>query len=107
LRKDDPKTMLAQFKGSLDIYSFTTYPSFSHRDPDDLPRDYYTSIRMFLPTERIGFLKLAGFQKEKVVRMYRQSIMGNLRNFMRETKPEYALLGLLHDVKYLAVNLIC
>lgn len=99
LRKDDPKTMLAQFKGSLDIYSFTTYPSFSHRDPDDLPRDYYTSIRMFLPTERIGFSEIGWFSKGKSSEDVQAKYYGQLAELMRETKPEYALLGLLHDVK--------
>jgi len=51
--------MLKQFAGSLDVYSFTSYPdAFGDPSKTKVPDDYYSSLRTYLPTERVGFAEI-------------------------------------------------
>ncbi len=98
LRKADPAKILPLFKDSLDIYSFTTYPYFFYKDPVEIPKDYYTAIRTYLPTERLGFSEIGWASKGSGSEETQATYYGMLPELMRETKPEYAIFGMLHDV---------
>lgn len=98
LRKEDPAKILPLFKESLDIYSFTTYPYFFYKNPDEIPKDYYTAIRTYLPTDRIGFSEIGWASKGSGSEETQATFYGMLPELMRETKPEYAIFGMLHDV---------
>ncbi len=98
LRKDDPAKILPLFKDSLDIYSFTTYPYFFYEDPTEIPKDYYTKIRTYLPTARIGFSEIGWASKGSGSEESQATYYGMLPELMRDTKPEYAIFGMLHDV---------
>ncbi len=87
---------LDQFKDSLDVYSFTTYPSF-FVDPATIPADYYSCVRKLLPTQRLGFSEVgwnseAGSSEDMQVKYY--SLLPGL---MKEARPEYVTLALMHD----------
>lgn len=88
---------LARFNQSLDVYSFTTYPSF-FGDPDMMPVEYYSCIRKLLPTQRLGFSEVgwnskAGSSEEMQAKFY-----AKLPELMKNARPEYVTLGLMHDV---------
>ena len=87
---------LDQFKDSLDVYSFTTYPSL-FGDPDTIPADYYSCVRKLLPTQRLGFSEVgwnleAGSSEDMQAKYY-----GLLPGLMRDARPEYVTLALMHD----------
>jgi hypothetical protein len=98
LRKEDPAQILPLFKDSLDVYSFTTYPYFFYKDPAEIPDDYYTAIRTYLPTERIGFSEIGWASKGSGSEETQATYYGMLPDLMRDTKPEYAIFGMLHDI---------
>lgn len=89
---------LIVLKDCLDIYSFTTYPSFA-KTADNLPADYYSSIRKILPNERIGFSEIGwstvGDSNEEEQAKY----VASLPKLMKSTRSEYYTWALLHDVQ--------
>jgi hypothetical protein len=88
--------VLPYFRGMVDVYSFTTYPSF-FGSAGKLPGDYYTSVRKLLPRETIGFSEVGwnselGSNEEEQARYY-----SRLPKLMRGAGPEFITLALLHD----------
>lgn len=89
--------VLPLFDGSLDVYSFTTYPSF-FGDPDAIPPDYYKSVRSLLPSRRVGFSEVgwpsgANSSEAEQARYY-----ARLPELLRGIRSEFVTLALLHDV---------
>ncbi len=88
---------LKRFSNSLDVYSFTTYPGV-FKDPATIPTDYYSCIRKLLPTQRLGFSEVGwssgnGGSEEAQAQYY-----ARLPGLMKDTRPDYVTLGLMHDV---------
>ncbi|HVE14649.1 MAG TPA: hypothetical protein VNI01_14735 [Elusimicrobiota bacterium] len=87
---------LAAFKNAIDVYSLTTYPTF-FKDPDVMPVGYYSSIRKLLPAERIGFSEV-GWSSGATSEALQARFYANLPALMGSVRPEFVILGLLHDV---------
>lgn len=91
---------LKAFKKVLDSYSFTTYPSVWQK-VDNLPSEYYSSIRKLLPSEPIGFSEVGWIGGEEEQAKYFE----RLPDLLRGAKPQYVTLALLHDVNVLTGEL--
>lgn len=88
---------LSDFAPALDIYSFTSYP-FMFARPENLPGEYYSSLRKLLPTQRIGFSEIgwttSGANESGQARFFQR-----LPDLMAGARPEYLTLALMHDVR--------
>ncbi len=89
--------LLPLFQSSLDVYSFTTYPS-AFKKPALIPEDYYACIRKLLPRERIEFSEV-GWSSDEGGEEAQAAYLARLPELMREARPEHVTLALLHDVK--------
>ncbi len=89
---------LTVFKGAVDIYSFTSYPSDHFKDPAKMPADYYSKIRTYLPSEKVAFSEVGwstkGSNEETQAAFYTR-----LPELMRGINPQFVTLALLNDVK--------
>lgn len=88
---------LFPFAGSIDLYSFTSYPVF-FKDPARIPPEYYSSIRKVLPAARIGISEIgwssaAGSDEDTQARFY-----ARLPELMAGVRSEFTTLALMHDV---------
>lgn len=95
---------LRRFADSLDVYSFTTYPGI-FKDPATIPGDYYSCVRVLLPAERLGFSEAgwssgAGSSPDLQAQYY-----ARLPELMKDARPEYVTLGLMHDVNLFSGDL--
>ena len=59
MRKQNATDLLARFKDSLDVYSFTSYPSTEFKKPSDMPTTYYSDIRKSLPDASVGISEIS------------------------------------------------
>ncbi len=88
---------LDDFKNSLDVYSFTTYPSI-FGDPAKIPAEYYSCVRKLLPTQRLGFSEVGWNSKAGSNEDLQAKYYGMLPALMKDAKPEYVTMALMHDV---------
>lgn len=95
---------LRRLEKSLDVYSFTTYPGI-FKDPTAIPDDYYSCVRKLLPTQRLGYSEVGwssmGGSSEDVQAQY----YARLPQLMKDARPEYITLGLMHDVNLFSGDL--
>jgi len=91
--------LLRQFKSSLDVYSFTSYPdAFGDPSRVKVPDDYYSSIRKYLPTERVGISEIGWSSVSPSSEEDQAAFFARLPDFIRGAKFEFVTLALLHDV---------
>jgi hypothetical protein len=91
--------MLHQFADSLDVYSFTSYPdAFGDPSSAKIPDDYYSSIRKYLPTQRIAISELGWSSAPPSNEQDQATFFARLPDFTRGAKFEFVTLALLHDV---------
>ena len=91
--------MLKQFVGSLDLYSFTSYPNaFGDPSKAKVPEDYYSSVRKYLPTQRIGISEIGWSSAPPSSQQGQAAFFARLPEFTRGAKFEFVTLALLHDV---------
>lgn len=99
MRADQQFDVLKQFAGSLDVYSFTSYPdAFGDPSKAKVPDDYYSSVRTYLPTERLGFSEIGWSSAPPSNQQNQAAFFARLPDFTRGAKFEFATLALLHDV---------
>jgi hypothetical protein len=91
--------LLEQFAGSVDVYAFTSYPD-ALGDPSKakLPDDYYSSIRKYLPTQRIAISELGWSSALPRSEQDQAAFFVRLPDLTRGAKFEFVTLALLHDV---------
>jgi len=59
MRAHQQYAMLQQFADSLDVYALTSYPdAFGEPSKVKVPDDYYSSVRKYLPTPRVGISEI-------------------------------------------------
>jgi hypothetical protein len=85
------------FAKSLDVYAFTTYPSF-FQDAQKLPVDYYSCVRKILPKERLGFSEVGWTSAAPNSEEMQANFFLRLPEMMEKAKPEFITLALLNDV---------
>ena len=91
--------LLHQFDSSLDIYSFTSYPdAFGDPSKAKVPDDYYSSIRKYLPTQRIAISELGWSSAPPSSEQDQAAFFARIPDFTRGAKFEFVSLALLHDV---------
>jgi hypothetical protein len=91
--------MLRQFAGSLDVYSFTSYPdAFGDPSKAKVPDDYYSSVRKYLPTQRIGISEIGWSSAPPSSEEDQAIFFARLPQFTQAAKFEFVTLALLHDV---------
>ena len=91
--------LLKQFAGSVDVYSFTSYPdAFGDPSKAKLPDDYYSSIRKYLPTERIAIAEIGWSSAPPNSEENQAAFFARLPVFTRGAKFDFVTLALLHDV---------
>lgn len=91
--------ILQQFKNSLDIYSFTTYPNvLTAPTPATLPDDFYSSIRNYLPTERIGISEISWYSGDTGSEGLQNEFYKELPVLMKDVRPEYITIFFLFDL---------
>ena len=91
--------MLHQFADSLDVYSFTSYPdAFGDPSSAKIPDDYYSSIRKYLPTDRIAISELGWSSAPPSSEQEQATFWARIPDFTRGAKFEFVTLALLHDV---------
>jgi hypothetical protein len=91
--------MLKQFAGSVDVYSFTSYPD-AFGDPSKVvvPDDYYSSISKYLPAERIAIAEIGWSSAPPGSEENQAAFFARLPDLTRGAKFEFVTLALLHDV---------
>ncbi len=86
LKKQNEQNILDKFSNSIDIFGFTSYPNAS--GSIKLPADYFSSIRKYLPKQRIAISEIAwysGIDSEQ-----RQAdFYANLPTLLKDVTPEY------------------
>ena len=91
--------MLKQFADSVDVYSLTSYPdAFGDPSKAKIPDDYYSSIRRYLPTQRIGISEIGWSSAPPATEEIQAAFFARLPEFTRRAKFEFVTLALLHDV---------
>ncbi|MFA5990862.1 MAG: hypothetical protein WC794_01280 [Candidatus Doudnabacteria bacterium] len=90
---------LDQFKNSVDIFTFTTYPNvISTTDSANLPADFFSAIRTYLPSARIGFAEMSwyagGNSSEDAQKKYYQ----RLPELLTGLNPEFITITYLYDL---------
>ena len=91
--------MLKQFADCVDVYSFTSYPdAFGDPSKAKVPDDYYSSVRKFLPTQRIGISEIGWSSAPPANEALQAAFFARLPEFTRGAKFEFVTLALLHDV---------
>jgi hypothetical protein len=89
--------LLKQFAGIVDVYSFTTYPD-AFGVPQKVPGDYYSAIREYLPTQRVGISEFGWSSAPPSSERDQAAFYGRIPELMASVRPQYVSLALLHDV---------
>jgi hypothetical protein len=89
--------LLKDFAGSVDTYSFTTYPD-AFGAPQKVPADYYAAIREYLPSQRVGISEFGWSSAPPSSERAQAELYGRIPELMTPVRPEYVSLALLHDV---------
>jgi len=98
--------MLGQFADSVDVYSFTSYPdAFGDPSKAKVPDDYYSSVRTYLPTQRIAISEIGWSSAPPASEAIQAAFFARLPDFTRGAKFEFVTLALLHDVSLFADDL--
>ena len=91
--------MLKQFADSVDIYSLTSYPdAFGDPSKAKVPDDYYSSVRKYLPTQRVAISEIGWSSAPPAGEAIQAAFFARLPEFTRSAKFEFVTLALLHDV---------
>ncbi len=91
--------LLKRFSTGVDTYSFTSYPQFHVKGPNQIPNDYFAIVRKYLPTERLGFSEIGWSATTAEDEETQASFFARLPELFREVRPEYLTLAMLHDVQ--------
>jgi hypothetical protein len=99
MRAHQQYDLLKQFADSVDIYSFSSYPdAFGDPSRAKLPDDYYSSVRTYLPTQRIAISEIGWSSAPPADEAIQAAFFARLPDFIRGAKFEFVTLALLHDV---------
>ncbi len=91
--------MFKQFADSVDIYSITSYPdAFGDPSKAKVPDDYYSSVRKYLPTQRVGISEIGWSSAPPANETIQAAFFARLPDFTHGAKFEFVSLALLHDV---------
>ncbi|HXN85687.1 MAG TPA: hypothetical protein VN867_06425 [Candidatus Binataceae bacterium] len=98
--------MLPQFAGSLDVYSFTSYPdAFGDPAKVKVAPDYYSSVRKILPTQRIGFSEIGWSSAAPSNEDQQAAFFARMPELTAGARLEFVTLALLHDVSLFSADL--
>jgi hypothetical protein len=99
MRANQQFAMLKQFAESVDVYSLSSYPdAFGDPSRAKVPDDYYSSVRTYLPTQRIGISEIGWSSAPPASEETQAAFFARLPDFTRGAKLEFVTLALLHDV---------
>ncbi len=99
MRAHQQFAMFKQFADSVDIYSITSYPdAFGDPSKAKVPDDYYSSVRRYLPTQRVGISEIGWSSAPPADETMQANFFARLPDFTRGAKFEFVSLALLHDV---------
>jgi hypothetical protein len=99
IKKESQYSILDEFKDSLDIYSFTSYPNILLTPyAVDIPGDYYSSILQYVPKGKIGFSEIGWFSGGNGSESGQAQFYTRLPELMEKINPEYIILILMHDI---------
>jgi hypothetical protein len=105
MKREGNFDILEDFKDSLDVYSFTSYPNlFTVGDPADLPYDFYSSIRDYLPTERIAISEIDWYSGADGSEKLQAAFFKRLPDLLEGLNPEFVTITYLYDVPFSFVN---
>jgi len=91
--------ILAQFKNSADVFSFTTYPNvISAQDPLALPTDFFGSIRAYLPSERVAISEMSWFAGGTGSEDLQKKYYERLPQLLSGLNPEFVTITYLYDL---------
>lgn len=91
--------ILQQFAGSIDVYSFTSYPdAFGDPTKVKVPANYFSSVREVLPTQRVGFSEVGWSSAPPSSEEQQAEFLKRLPEFVEGAGFEFVTLALLHDV---------
>jgi hypothetical protein len=91
--------MLKQFADCVDVYSLTSYPdAFGDPSQAKVPDDYYSSVRTYLPTQRVAISEIGWSSAPPASEAIQAAFFSRLPDFTRGAKFEFVTLALLHDV---------
>lgn len=91
--------LLKQFADCVDVYSFTSYPeAFGDPSKAKVPDDYYSSVRKYLPTQRVGISEIGWSSAPPANEDIQAAFFSRLPEFTRGARFEFVTLALLHDV---------
>jgi hypothetical protein len=91
--------MLRQFANSVDVYSFTSYPdAFGDPSKANVPGDYYSSVRKYLPTQRVGISEIGWSSAPPGDEAGQAAFFARLPERTQGARFEFVTLALLHDV---------
>ncbi len=99
MRAQQQYAMFQRFVDSLDVYSLTSYPdAFGDPSRAKVPDDYYSSVRKYLPTQRIGISEIGWSSAPPADETGQAAFFARLPDFIRGAGFEFVTLALLHDV---------
>ena len=99
MRAHQQYAMLQQFADSLDVYSLTSYPdAFGDPSKVKVPDDYYSSVRKYLPTERVGISEIGWSSAPPSSEAAQAAFFARLPAFTKGANFDFVSLALLHDV---------
>ncbi len=91
--------MFRLFADSLDVYSLSSYPdAFGDPSKAKVPDDYYSSVRKYLPTQRVGISEIGWSSAPPSSEAVQAAFFARLPDFIKGAKFEFVSLALLHDV---------
>ncbi len=99
MRAHQQLEMLKQFADCVDIYSFTSYPdAFGDPSKAKVPDDYYSSVREYLPSQRIAISEIGWSSASPSSEEIQAAFFSRLPEFTHGARFEFVTLALLHDV---------
>jgi hypothetical protein len=99
MRAHQQFAMFQQFADSLDVYSLSSYPdAFGDPSKTKVPDDYYSSVRKYLPTQRVGISEIGWSSAPPSSEAGQAAFFARLPDFTKSAKFEFVSLALLHDV---------
>jgi len=99
MRAHEQYPMLHDFADSLDVYALTSYPdAFGDPSKAKVPDDYYSSVRKYLPTQRVGISEIGWSSAPPSSESAQAAFFARLPDFTKGAKFEFVSLALLHDV---------
>jgi hypothetical protein len=105
LRQQSPASILSQFSGAVDAYAFTSYPNvLTTSNAEDLPADFYSSIRTYLPSDRVGISEIAWYSGGSSSEASQAEFFQRLPTLLEGLGPEFVTLTYLYDPAANAVS---